>query len=54
MKWYSNLLTFMCVFGLFFTVLALYLESRVIFLVGAWLVVESLCLFIIKNKEVIK
>lgn len=49
MKWYSNLLTFMGMFGLFDIVLALYLQSIAIFLVGTLLVVESLFLWIIKR-----
>ena len=49
MKWYGNLLTFMTMFGLFEIVLALYLHSLIIFLVGTWLVLESIFLWIIKR-----
>lgn len=49
MKWYTNLLIFMAIFGLLFIVLALYLQSIAIFLVGAWLVMESICFWIIKR-----
>ena len=49
MKWYGTLLTMMAIFGIFLIISGLYLSSIVLDLIGLYLVVESLVLWIIKR-----